>query len=83
MIFGLIGTLCISLQLIPQIYKSIKTKTAQNISYLFILIGSIGTLSWLIYGVLLIDYWIIFTNFIILINFSILFLIKINKNYDK
>ncbi len=60
--------------LVPQLYKIIKEKKAENISYfmLFILLTGLG--GWIWYGILKNDYPIIITNsFSFLINLIIIF----------
>ena len=63
-----------SVSMLPQLFKIIKEKRAENISYLmlFILLAGIG--GWVWYGILKSDYPIIVTNcFSFLVNLVIIF----------
>ena len=63
-----------SISMLPQLFKIIKEKQAENISYgmLFILLAGLG--GWIWYGVLKNDYPIIITNgFSFLLNLVIIF----------
>jgi MtN3 and saliva related transmembrane protein len=75
---------CTALSLLPQLFKIIKEKKADDISYfmLFILLAGLG--GWICYGILKNDYPIIVTNgFSFLANLLIIgFSIKYkNKKY--
>ena len=48
-----------SLGYFPQAYKIYKSKSARNVSFINYIILSIGTLTWLVYGILLKDVVII------------------------
>ena len=80
---GIGAGVCTALSLLPQLFKIIKDKKANDISYfmLFILITGIG--GWIWYGILKNDYPIIITNtFSFLVNLLVIgFSIKYkNKN---
>lgn len=62
-IFGTIG----SFANIPQLYKIFKRKSAKDISILTYTIVFIGTLTWLLYGIQLKDFPLIFSNGVALI----------------
>lgn len=59
---GIFAGICTCISLLPQLFKIIKSKKAENISYwmLFILLTGIGT--WIWYGFLRDDLPIIITN---------------------
>ena len=80
---GIGAGVCTALSLLPQLFKIIKDKKANDISYfmLFILLTGIG--GWIWYGILKNDYPIIMTNaFSFLVNLLVIgFSIKYkNKN---
>jgi MtN3 and saliva related transmembrane protein len=80
---GIGAGVCTALSLLPQLFKIIKNKKANDISYfmLFILLAGLG--GWIWYGILKKDYPIIITNsFSLLVNLLIIgFSVKYkNKN---
>jgi MtN3 and saliva related transmembrane protein len=52
-LLGLIAGLFISFSLIPQIIRVIKLKSAHEVSLLFTSLLLLGTILWLIYGIVL------------------------------
>lgn len=80
-VIGIIAGICTGISLLPQLFKIIKEKKADDISYfmLFILLTGLGGWTW--YGLLKEDYPIIITNsFSFLVNVAIIFLtIKFRK----
>jgi MtN3 and saliva related transmembrane protein len=70
---GIGAGVCTALSLLPQLFKIIKDKKANDISYfmLFILLAGIG--GWIWYGILKDDYPIIITNaFSFLVNLLVI-----------
>ena len=70
---GIGAGVCTALSLLPQLFKIIKDKKANDISYfmLFILLTGIG--GWIWYGILKSDYPIIITNaFSFLVNLLVI-----------
>ena len=61
-ILGLVATFFIISSQIPQVYKSIKTKSTGDLSLLMILWLVIGVGLWLLYGFLRPDYVIVISN---------------------
>jgi MtN3 and saliva related transmembrane protein len=60
--------------LMPQLYKIVKEKEAENISYFMLIILLAGIGGWIWYGILKKDYPIIITNcFSFLVNSLIIF----------
>ena len=59
---GIAAGICTAVSLLPQLFKIIKEKKAEDLSYfmLFILLAGIG--GWVYYGILKKDYPIIITN---------------------
>ena len=79
-IIGFTGGIFLSVQLIPQIVKAIKTKKTGDISYLFLIISIIGSTIVLVYGILIDSLSITAT-----ISFSLLLkivLLVLKKKYD-
>lgn len=79
-IIGFTGGICLSVQLIPQIAKAIKTKKTADISYLFLVISITGSIIVLVYGILIDSLSITAT-----ISFSLLLkivLLVLKKKYD-
>jgi MtN3 and saliva related transmembrane protein len=81
-IIGYIGATCLTITLLPQLYKTYKEKSANDISYGFIALNLLTCILFLIYGILLKEIPIILANVILLIqNIILLFLKKNYKNY--
>lgn len=79
----IMGTV-MSLGYFPQLYKIWKSKSSENISIPTFVIFSIGTLTWLIYGILINDPTIIFGFVIGVIgSWSVLILTIKYKNKQK
>lgn len=73
-IYGYLGATCTTVSFIPQIIKILKEKEAKDISIGMYLIFTFGIMMWLVYGILLKEYPIIFANTLTLI-FSVTILI--------
>ena len=80
-LIGFTGGLCLSIQLLPQILKAIKTKKTMDLSYLFLITSILGSLIVIIYGFLIDSFSIIVTIMISLVLKIILVLLKMK--YDK
>jgi len=67
---------------LPQVVKTWKSKSTKDVSLLMFIIAATGTFLWLVYGILIDSFSLIFTNIIVLIlSLIMLFLkIKYNKN---
>ena len=61
-IVGLIAGLCTAVSLLPQIFKIVKEKKAQDISVAYLLVLLLGLILWIVYGVLKKDIPVIATN---------------------
>jgi len=59
---GAIAGIFTAASMIPQLFKIIRTKKAENISYFMILILLLGLAGWVWYGILKKDYPVILTN---------------------
>lgn len=62
-IIGLISGVFTTVSLIPQIVKILKTKDTKSISLPMYVIYTIGIVGWLIYGFMLGEFALIFSNF--------------------
>ena len=80
-IFGYIAAFCTAISFLPQAVKTIKTKDTNGLSLLTYLFLFFGSLSWLIYGIVLADIPLMSTNFLTTIFTGIiLFLILRERN---
>ncbi|HEY2350123.1 MAG TPA: SemiSWEET family transporter [Puia sp.] len=59
---GLSASVCTTIALLPQLYKIIKAKKAENVSLLWIFILFAGLCGWILYGFLKKDIIIIISN---------------------
>jgi MtN3 and saliva related transmembrane protein len=74
-IIGIIAGILTSASMMPQVIKTIKTKKAEHVSALMLIILIGGVILWIVYGSLKKDLPIIFTNsFSLLINLTMLYL---------
>jgi MtN3 and saliva related transmembrane protein len=79
-IIGLIAGFFTTWGLVPQIYKSWRTKKTKDISLLMYIIIGIGALLWITYGFLISDFPIIFWNITAFV--FILTIISLKMKYD-
>lgn len=79
---GIGAGICTGISLVPQLYKIIKEKKAENISYFMLMILITGLAGWVWYGIRKKDLPIIVTNgFSILINLlTIIFSARYKEN---
>ena len=74
-IIGLIASIFTSISLVPQLFKMVKEKKAQSISFPMLLSLFIGLSFWVYYGFLLNNYILIISNaFSLLINICVMLL---------
>jgi MtN3 and saliva related transmembrane protein len=78
-LIGTLGVVFTSIQLFPQIYKSLKTKQVRDLSLGLCIIVASGSLTWLIYGIHLCDGPIIIANSLNFCGAAILFVLKIRE----
>jgi MtN3 and saliva related transmembrane protein len=72
-ITGIAAGILTAASMMPQVIKTIKTKKADNVSALMLIILITGVIFWIIYGILKKDLPIIFTNsFSLLVNITML-----------
>ena len=74
-LFGFLAALLTTIAFLPQLYKTWKTKSADDVSLIMLLLFIIGLICWIIYGLKINSIPIILANIITFIfNFSILIL---------
>ena len=75
LIIGIIAGVLTAVSMLPQVFKTIKTKKAEHVSPLMLIVLICGVSLWIVYGILKNDLPIIFTNgFSVLVNLFMLFL---------
>jgi len=75
LIIGIAAGVLTAASMLPQIFKTLKTKKAEHVSPLMLIILICGVSLWFFYGMLKNDLPIILTNgFAVLINLTMLFL---------
>lgn len=80
-IFGYIALTTTIIGLMPQIYKTYKTKSAKDLSLLMLWNCFVCATSWLIYGIIVKDKMVTISN-ILALGTSIILIVQKNK-YDK
>ncbi len=79
-IFGWLGTLIVSIQFLPQLIKSIKTKNTKSLSFYMIFLVVLGSIAWFIHGMIISDLPLIITNVMVFLITGILFFVKLKYN---
>ncbi|HYJ63250.1 MAG TPA: SemiSWEET transporter [Parafilimonas sp.] len=75
LIIGISAGVLTAVSMLPQVFKTIKTKKAEHVSPLMLIILICGVSLWIVYGIFKNDLPIIFTNgFSVLVNLCMLFL---------
>lgn len=74
---GSLAVICTTISFLPQVTKSLQSKSVDDLSLFTIIIFSVATASWLIYGSLKQDIPIIIANSIMILFLSILLHLKI------
>ena len=82
-IFGLIGSIGISIMLLPQIYKVYNTKKTEALSYVFLVLGVISGGLMLTYGLYYNLIPVILVNVCNMINITVLIILKYRIEYFK
>ncbi len=74
-ITGIVAGILTAVSMMPQVIKTIKTKKAEHVSPLMLIILISGVSLWVVYGILKKDLPIIFTNsFSVIVNVCMLYL---------
>lgn len=76
-LIGFIGGGLVSAGFIPQVIRVLKLKSAREISFPFTILLILGTICWLVYGILQNMYALIFWNSIALVFSTVLLLAKL------
>ena len=71
-IIGLVAATLTMFSFVPQIIKVIKTKSAHDVSIITLIQLSLGVTLWIIYGLYLRDFIIVFANSVTLITLLII-----------
>ena len=61
-ILGYLAALCTSLSFVPQVYKIIRTRNTTGISLIMYALFVTGVFLWLIYGIMIWSFPVIFAN---------------------
>ena len=75
-IFGYLGMVFLTLTLIPQLARVLKTKKAEDLSYIFLSINVLTCVFFLIYGILLEETPLIIANTIVILQTLTLIFLK-------
>ena len=75
-IFGYLGMVFLTLTLIPQLGRVLKTKKAEDLSYIFLSINVLTCVFFLIYGILLEEIPLIIANTIVILQTLTLIFLK-------
>ena len=82
-LFGFSAALLTTIAFLPQLYKTWKTKSAEDVSLIMLILFIIGLICWIIYGLKIHSIPILVANIVTFIfNFSILIL-KLSYNKKK
>jgi MtN3 and saliva related transmembrane protein len=76
-ILGLIAGTITSITFLPQVIKVWQTKSAKDLSLMMLLLLMLGVILWLIYGLILMNVAIIYTNSMVLAMSLILLFFKL------
>jgi len=75
-ILGLIAATLTTSAFIPQTYKVVKTKSAKDFSWLWLIFMLLGISLWFTYGLLINNIPLIFSNSITMLNLIIMLVVK-------
>jgi len=62
---------------LPQVIKTYKSKSAKDVSLFMFIIAAVSTFLWLIYGLLIDSFSLIFTNAIVVVLSLVMLLLKL------
>ena len=84
-LFGFLAALLTTIAFLPQLYKTWKTKSADDVSLIMLILFITGLICWIIYGLKINSIPILVANVVTFIfNFSILILkLSYNKKNNK
>jgi MtN3 and saliva related transmembrane protein len=75
-ILGLVAGICTSTSLVPQVIKTVKKKSAEDVSVFMFIVMLTGNSLWIYYGFSKSDFPIIATNFVSVALNTILIILK-------
>jgi len=75
-ILGFTAGILTGVALFPQVFKTIKTKSADDISYGMLILSFVGVSCWLVYGILIDKSPVIIANIITTILFLSMIILK-------
>jgi len=75
--FGWLGTIIVSIQFLPQLIKSIKTKNTKSLSFYMIFLVITGSIVWFVHGMIIGDKPLVITNIMVFLITSGLFFAKL------
>ena len=81
-IVGILAGVISCTTFVPQVIKTWRSKSTQDVSLMMFVIASIGTSLWLIYGILIDSFSLIFTNVIVVILSLIMVVLKLKYNHE-
>jgi MtN3 and saliva related transmembrane protein len=61
-IVGAVASVLTTLSFLPQLFKMIRTKKAQDVSYIMLAVLFVGGIMWIVYGTMKADWIIIISN---------------------
>ncbi|MBF0399740.1 MAG: hypothetical protein HQL80_00210 [Magnetococcales bacterium] len=76
-LFGWLATLFTAPSLLPQIWKTWHTRSARDLSFIWLAMSLLGTASWTLYGLLLPAIAVAWTNLIIFLMLFCLLVMKL------
>jgi uncharacterized protein with PQ loop repeat len=75
-VFGYVSGVLVGITLMPQVYKTLKNKTAKHLSFKFLIVSLVASISKIVYGVLINQLPIVITAPIILCETLIIMIAK-------
>ncbi|MEO5350423.1 MAG: SemiSWEET family transporter [Magnetococcus sp. YQC-3] len=76
-LFGWLATLFSVPSLLPQIWKTWRSRSAQDLSFLWLAMAVLGTFAWVIYGLLFPAFAVFWANLLILLMLLALLIMKL------
>jgi MtN3 and saliva related transmembrane protein len=82
-VIGILATVAVSAGWVPQVVRGYRRKSLDDLSWIMMAIFAAGSILWLSYGYLILDFYVTLTNAIILSLIIILSLMKVNYHHRK
>ncbi len=82
-ILGFTAGFILIIAYVPQVFKTIKTKSTKDISLLFTILIFTGDVLWIIYGIIINSSPLILTNSVLAILISPILIIKVKNDLKK